>query len=171
MSGAGSWKKSHLIQRGSGPKGVRSKGGPKPKGVRAKRGSDQKGVQIKVGQVWNNSVLSKSIVPFGGPPPTPNHKSYVLKCYDCLLFSRIINLYLLVVVFELLVVRKRSRFLSAVIVNKKTKPDSGRVQCCCGGIFLPCFFWRNTLSCITPKENWYVYLMPFRIACYTHKHE
>ena len=80
-----------------------------------------------------------------------------LKCYDCLLFSRIINSYLLVVVFELLVVRKRSRFLSAVIVNKKTKPDSGRVQCCYGGIFLPCFFWRNTLSCITPKENWYVY--------------
>ena len=94
-----------------------------------------------------------------------------LKFYDCLVFSWIINLYLLVVVFELLVVRKRSRFLSAVIVNKKTKPDSGRVQCCCGGIFLPCFFWRNTLSCITPKENWYVYLMPFRIACYTHKHE
>ena len=74
----GVWLKGGPAQRGSSPKGVRSKGGPKPKGVQAKRGSDQKGVQIKVGQVWNNSVLSKSIVPFGGPPPTPNHKSYVL---------------------------------------------------------------------------------------------
>ena len=59
--------KGDPVQRGSCPKEVRSKGGPKPKGVRAKRGSDQKGVQIKVGQV-----------PFGGLPPTPNHKSYVL---------------------------------------------------------------------------------------------
>ena len=91
----------------------------------------------------------------------------LLKFYDCLVFYRIINSYPLVAVFEFLVLRTIpihccfyflvTVSLSAVIVNKKK--------------FALSFQTQHSYLRYSKREVKYVYIIPFRIACYTHKHE
>ena len=84
-----------------------------------------------------------------------------LKFYDCLVFSRIINSYPLVAVFEFLVVRIISiqcfYFLvtvSACQLSLSKKKSGVLLLALLWGYFLPLFFRHNTLTCITPKEKW-----------------
>ena len=88
-----------------------------------------------------------------------------LKFYDCLVFSWIINSYLLVAVFEFLVVRMIpihccfyflvTVSLSAVIVNKK--------------FFALIFQTQHSYLRYSKREVKYVNVILFRIACYTKK--
>ena len=101
----------------------------------------------------------------------------LLKFYDCLVFSQIINSYPLVAVFWIF---GGSKNLDSMFLFQPV--SLGAVSCHCQqkkwgvlllallqGHFLPLFFRRNTLSCVTPKEKWNMLVILFRIACYTHK--
>ena len=83
----------------------------------------------------------------------------VLKFYDCHVFSRIINSYTLVAVFEFLVVRTISIqcfyfTLSAIFaIFVKKKKSGALLLALLQGHFLPLFFRCNTLTCVTPKEK------------------
>ena len=91
----------------------------------------------------------------------------LLKFYDCLVFSRIINSYPLVAVIWIFGGSNNldSMFLfscqSAVIVNKKNQ------GCCCGGIFCLYFSDATLLAALLQKRSDYVNVILFRIACYT----
>ena len=107
----------------------------------------------------------------------PDPTFFILKFYDCVVFSRIINSYPLVAVFWIF---GGSKNLDSMFLFQPV--SLGAVSCHCQqkkwgvlllallqGHFLPLFFRRNTLSCVTPKEKWNMLVILFRIACYTHK--
>ena len=101
-----------------------------------------------------------------------------LKFYDCLIFSRIINSYPLVAVFEFLGGSNYLDLCQLTLSKKKISATvlrdrllQGAAGTAAGAFFALIFQTQHSYLRYSKREMKYFNVILFRIVCYTHKHE